>query len=48
MEVEPPPLGRGDAATWEDGFEETLKKYVPDQADAYMAVLDEWKTNPPE
>lgn len=37
-----------DAATWEDGFEETLKKYVPDQADAYMAVLDEWKTNPPE
>ena len=37
-----------DAATWEDGFEETLKKHVPDQADAYMAVLDEWKTNPPE
>ncbi len=36
-----------DAAKWEDGFEETLQKYVPDEADAYMAVLEEWKTTPP-
>ncbi len=36
-----------DVATWEDGFEETLQKYVPDEADAYMAVLEEWKTTPP-
>ena len=36
-----------DAATWEDGFKETLEKYDPDQAEEYIAVLDEWKTTPP-
>lgn len=36
-----------DATKWEDGFEETLKKYVPDQADAYKAILDGWKATPP-
>ena len=36
-----------DIKAWEDGFEDTLKKYVPDQADAYKAVLEEWKTTPP-
>ncbi|MBS1838058.1 MAG: cytochrome c [Actinobacteria bacterium] len=36
-----------DATKWEDGFEETLKKYVPDQAAAYKAVLDSWKATPP-
>jgi mono/diheme cytochrome c family protein len=36
-----------DAATWEDGFADTMKKYVPDQADAYVKVLEEWKANPP-
>lgn len=36
-----------DAALWEDGFEETVKQLVPDQADAYIAVLDQWKANPP-
>lgn len=36
-----------DIAQWEDGFEETLQEYVPDDAAAYMAVLEEWKTTPP-
>ena len=36
-----------DATTWEDGFADTMKKYVPDQADAYIKVLDEWKAAPP-
>jgi len=36
-----------DATKWEDGFEDTLKKYVPDQAAAYKAVLDSWKATPP-
>lgn len=37
-----------DAALWEDGFEETLTQLVPDHAEEYMAVLDEWAANPPE
>ena len=36
-----------DIKKWEDGFDETLKKFVPDKADAYKAVLEEWKTTPP-
>lgn len=36
-----------DPARWEKGFADTLKQYVPDQAAAYIAVLDEWKTTPP-
>mgnify|MGYP003404931012 CR=1 FL=1 len=36
-----------DIAQWEDGFEETLQEYVPDDAAAYMAVLEEWKASPP-
>lgn len=37
-----------DAAVWEDGFEETLTELVPDHAEEYLAVLEEWKANPPE
>jgi len=36
-----------DIAKWEDGFEETMQSLVPDQADAYKAVLEEWKATPP-
>lgn len=36
-----------DITKWEDGFEDTLKKYVPDKADAFKAVLDSWKATPP-
>jgi mono/diheme cytochrome c family protein len=36
-----------DYATWSKDFEATMKKYVPTQADAYVKVLEEWKTTPP-
>ncbi len=36
-----------DIAVWEDGFEEQLNTLVPDQAEEFMAVLEEWKTTPP-
>jgi len=36
-----------DIATWEDGFEETIKEQVPEHADAYIEVLEEWKADPP-
>ena len=36
-----------DYATWSKDFEDTMKKYVPDQADAYVKVLEEWKVTPP-
>lgn len=36
-----------DQTKWEDGFEDALKKHVPDQAAAYKAILDSWKATPP-
>lgn len=37
-----------DIAVWEEGFEETITELVPDHAEEYMAVLEEWKADPPE
>lgn len=37
-----------DAAVWDDGFEETLAELLPaDKVAEYVAVLEEWKANPP-
>ena len=34
---------------WKEGFEETLSDYLPaDKVAAYVAVLEEWESNPPE
>lgn len=33
---------------WDEGFEETLSEFLPDDKVAeYVAVLDKWKANPP-
>ncbi|MGI9578189.1 MAG: c-type cytochrome [Microthrixaceae bacterium] len=36
-----------DAAIWEEGFEEEITALLPDEAEEYMAVLEEWAANPP-
>jgi mono/diheme cytochrome c family protein len=37
-----------DAALWEEGFEETLAEHLPeDKVAEYVAVLEEWKAEPP-
>jgi mono/diheme cytochrome c family protein len=36
-----------DAAVWEEGFEETITELVPDKAEEYLAVLEEWAADPP-
>lgn len=36
-----------DADLWEDGFEEAVTAMVPDHAEEYIAVLEEWKASPP-
>ncbi len=37
-----------DIDKWSDGFEETLSEHLPaDKVAEYVAVLDEWKANPP-
>ena len=38
-----------DIELWKDGFEETLSDYLPaDKVAAYVAVLEEWESSPPE
>lgn len=36
-----------DPAVWEEGWEETLAERVPDKAEEYTAVLEEWTADPP-
>lgn len=36
-----------DAAVWEEGFEEEITALLPEEAEEYMAVLEEWAANPP-
>jgi mono/diheme cytochrome c family protein len=36
-----------DIAAWEEGFEEKVEELIPDQAAAYIEVLESWKSSPP-
>lgn len=36
-----------DIAVWEDGFEEKITELLPDEADEFMTVLEEWSATPP-
>ncbi|MCZ7628191.1 MAG: hypothetical protein M5U19_03450 [Microthrixaceae bacterium] len=36
-----------DAAIWEEGFEERITELLPDRAEEYMAILEEWTAMPP-
>jgi mono/diheme cytochrome c family protein len=36
-----------DIALWEDGFEEAVTELLPDTAEEYTAVIEEWKATPP-
>ena len=36
-----------DQALWEDGFEDGINALLPDRAEEFMAVLDEWSATPP-
>lgn len=36
-----------DIAVWEEGFEATLTELTPDEAEEFMAVLEEWTASPP-
>jgi len=36
-----------DAELWADSFEETITELVPDRAEEYLAVLEEWTADPP-
>ncbi|MCO5318244.1 MAG: hypothetical protein M9942_07370 [Microthrixaceae bacterium] len=36
-----------DIAVWEEGFEDKINELLPDQADEYMTVLEEWSATPP-
>ena len=38
-----------DIEVWKEGFEETLSDFLPaDKVAGYVAVLEEWESNPPE
>ena len=39
--------GDFDPALWEEGFEERITELLPDRADEFMAVLEEWSATPP-
>ena len=36
-----------DASVWEEGFEEEIMTLLPDQAEEYMTVLEEWAAESP-
>ena len=36
-----------DVAVWEDGFEEAVTELLPDEAEEYLTVLEEWTATPP-
>lgn len=36
-----------DPAIWEEGFEEQINELLPNQAEEYMTILEEWSATPP-
>lgn len=36
-----------DISVWEEGFEDTITELLPDDAEEFMTVLDEWTATPP-
>jgi mono/diheme cytochrome c family protein len=36
-----------DPAVWEEGFEEQINELLPDQAEEFMTILEEWSATPP-